>query len=148
MVKTCKCVCSTKSKSSLYTAQAWAIDSDPLLQWLQTNEMHIWEESIIKLYTDDCWRFQISSWSGNQYTIIVYHLDTNTILKSAFKTHSNKQLIKAQNFIVERLAKNVHNVKFQLLDNGASAAYKNVIEDTWHTKYKLIPPDVHCRNAS
>ena len=39
---------------------------------------------ISKLYTDDCGCFSISSRSGNEYIMISYHCDSNTILQAQF----------------------------------------------------------------
>ena len=36
----------------------------------KTNELHIWDETISKLYTDDCGRFPIRSRIGNEYILI------------------------------------------------------------------------------
>ena len=33
---------------------------------IKTNELHIWDEPISKLYTDDCGSFTIISRSGNK----------------------------------------------------------------------------------
>ena len=50
----------------------------------KTKEIHIWDQPIIKLYTDDCVRFPIVSRSGNEYIMIAYHCDSNTILQAPF----------------------------------------------------------------
>ena len=38
-----------------------------------SGELYIWEEPIIKLYTDDMGRFPIRSRSGNLYLMLAYH---------------------------------------------------------------------------
>ena len=47
---------------------------------IKTKELHILDQTISKLYTDDCGRFPIRSSSGNEYIMIAYHCDSNTIL--------------------------------------------------------------------
>ena len=46
----------------------------------KNQELHIWDQTISKLYTDDCGRFPIRSRSENEYIIVAYHCDSNTIL--------------------------------------------------------------------
>ena len=41
----------------------------------KTQELHIWDHPISKLYTDDCGRLLIRTISGNEYIMIVYHCD-------------------------------------------------------------------------
>ena len=101
-----------------------------------------------KLYTSDLGRFPIRSQGGNQYIMIAYHFNSNIIFKAAFNTCSGKHRREAYNYIQESLEKHGHKVKLQILDNEASSAYKKSIEDTWHTKYQLILPDLHHCNAA
>lgn len=41
-----------------------------------------------------------------------------------------------------------HKVGLQILDNEASAAYKQVIEEKWKARFQLVPSNVHHRNAA
>ena len=45
-----------------------------------------------------------------------------------------------------RLKKRGHIVDLQILDNEASQAYKQTIQDTWGCTFQLVPPHVHRRN--
>ena len=36
----------------------------------------------------------------------------------------------------------------QILDNEASAYYKTAMKNIWNVEYKLVPPNLHCRNVS
>ena len=105
-------------------------------------------EPIEKLYTDDTGRFPIRSRSGNQYIMIAYHCDSNTILQAAFKSRKDKHRIAAYNSIMHRLKVCGHAITSQVLDNEASAEYRRVIEQDWICKDFLVPPDVHRRNAA
>ena len=49
---------------------------------IKTKELHIWDELIDKLYTDDCGRFPIKCRSGNEYIMKAYNCDSNTILQA------------------------------------------------------------------
>ena len=65
----------------------------------KTQEIHIWDQPISKLYTDDCGRFPIWSRGGNEYIIIAYHCDSNTILQAPFVNRKDKHRIRAYNSI-------------------------------------------------
>ena len=79
---------------------------------------------ISKLYTDDTRRFPIRARSGNQYVMIAYHEEGNLILQQPFKSKKDVHRIAAYNAIRTRLAAKGLNVDLQILDNKASAAYK------------------------
>ena len=39
-------------------------------------------------------------------------------------------------------------LKKQVLDNECSAEYIRTITEDWKATYQLVPPDVHCANAT
>jgi hypothetical protein len=80
--------------------------------------------------------------------MIAYHADVNLILQKAFQTWSNRHLIAATNSIMTRHAAQGLSVDLQILDNKASAAYKQAITFTWQAKFQLVPPDMHCCNRA
>jgi hypothetical protein len=43
-------------------------------------------------------------------------------------------------------ARGLLSVDLQILDNEASAAYKQAIMFTWQSKFQLVPPEMHCCN--
>jgi hypothetical protein len=47
-----------------------------------------------------------------------------------------------------RLAARGLSVDLQILDNEASAAYKQAIAFTWQAKFQLVPPDMHPQNRT
>ena len=114
----------------------------------KTKEIHIWDQPISKLYTDDCGRFPIMSRSGNEYNIIAYHCDSNTILQAPFVNRKDKHRIRAYNSIMQNLADRGYNVYIQILDIEVSAEFKKSIEKYWGAIYQLVPPNVHRRNIS
>jgi hypothetical protein len=79
------------------------------------------------LYTDDTGRFPIKARSGNQYIMIAYHADGNVILQQPFKTKSDAHRLAAYNIIMTRLAAKGLSVDLQIMDNEASAAFKQAI---------------------
>ena len=46
-----------------------------------------------------------------------------------------------------RLRKNGMRVNLQILDNEARSKFKHLITEDLGIKYKLVPPDIHRRNA-
>ena len=67
---------------------------EELLPPIQTKELHIWDHPISKIYTDDGGRFPIRSRSGNEYIMIEYHCDSNTILQAPFLNRKEKDRIR------------------------------------------------------
>ena len=98
---------------------------------------------ISKLYTDDTRCFPIRARSGNQYVMIAYHEEGNLILQKPFKSKKDVLRITAYNAIMTRLAAKGLNVDLQILENEASAAYKQVITEKWKATFQLVLPDVH-----
>jgi hypothetical protein len=115
---------------------------------LPSNKVHIRVVPISKLYTDDTGRFPVKAWSGNQYVMIAYPANGNLILQQAFQTRSDKHHIAAYNSIMMHLAACGLSVDLQILDNEASAAYKQAIMLTWQSKFQLAPPEMHCPNRA
>jgi hypothetical protein len=111
-----------------------------------SSEVYINVNPISTLYTDDTCRFPVKARSGNQHVMIAYHADGNLILQQAFKNRSDTHCIAAYNVIMTRLAARGLSVKLQILDNEASAAYKQAITVTWQAQFQLVPPDMHRRN--
>ena len=103
---------------------------------------------IRKLYTDDCGRLPIRSRSGNEYIIIVYHCESNTILQAPFVNRKDTHRIRAYNSILQRLTEKGHQVDVQILDNEVSTEFKKTIVDDWNATYQLVPPNFHRRNIS
>ena len=146
MVQSCQGVRSTKSKNK--TNQPTTKDMDELPPPGKTNEIHVWDEPIRNLYTDDYGRFPISSRSGKEYIIITYHCNTNTILHTTFANRKDKHKIAAYNSIMARLTKRGHKVNIHILDHEVSEEYKRIIEENWKVTYQLVSPNVHRINIA
>ena len=93
-----------------------------------TNKLYVSIKTITKLYTDDTGRFLIRSCRGNQYIMIAYHCDSNTILQAPFQTNKYTHLIAAYSSIMKRLKSRGHSNDLQILNNKSSADYRRVIE--------------------
>ena len=110
--------------------------------------VHIKVVSTSKLFTDDMGRFHIRAMSGNQYIMLAFHKQANVFLVQPFKTKADTHRIPAYNVIMNRLKKRNLGVDLQVLDNKASAAYINCIENEWHCSHQKVPPDMHRRNKA
>ena len=121
---------------------------NPATPVVPSNALHLTVVPLSKLYTDDTGRFPVRARSGNQYVMIAYHVDGNLILQQPFKTKSDAHRLAAYNTIMTRLAAKGLSVDLQLLDNEASAAFKQAITFAWHAKFQLVPPDMHRRNRA
>ena len=84
---------------------------------VKKKELHIWDQPISKLYTDDCGCFPIRSRNYNDYIMIAYHYDSNTILQSPFSNRKDKHMIRAYKSIMRSLADRGHQDGVQILDN-------------------------------
>ena len=101
--------------------------NDPsLLSNPLSNELHVYVYHISKLYTYNTGSFPVRSLRGNQYIMIAYHCDYNTILQSPFKTKKDTHQVSAYSSIIKRLKARDHSVELKILDNEASAEYMHV----------------------
>ncbi len=80
--------------------------------------------------------------------MIAYHANGNLILQQAFKTRNDRHWIAAYKAIMSQLAARSLAVILQILDNEASAAYKEAITVKWKAKFQLVPLDMHRRNRA
>ena len=85
-------------------------NTENILPNQKTKEIHIWDQPISKVYRDDCGRFPIRSRSGNEYIMIAYHCDSNTILQAPFFNRKDKHRIRAYNSIMQKLDDRGHHV--------------------------------------
>jgi hypothetical protein len=125
---------STKPKSDPSLALVPLIQP-PATVDLPSNQVFIKVHPLSRLYTDDTGRFLVKAHSGNQYVMIAYHADGNLILQQAFKTRNDCHRITAYNSIMTWLAACGLAVDLQILDNEASAAYKEAITFKWNAKF-------------
>ena len=80
--------------------------------------------------------------------MIAYHCDLNIILACPFSSRKDIHRLGAYNTIMERLKSRGHHVDLQVLDNEASAAYRQQITDKWKADFQLVPPNIHRRNTA
>jgi hypothetical protein len=98
-------------------------------------------------YHDLTGRFPHRSSRGNEYLLIVYDYDSNSILHFALRNKTGAEIKRGWVKIHERLAKGGNQPKMYILDNEASADLKKGL-NKYDLTYQLVPPHVHCRNAA
>jgi len=99
------------------------------------------------VYTDQTGRFPIQSSRGNNYIMFCYDTQSNGILMEPMKSRKEGDMIKAYRSIMKRLKAAGINPNLQILDNEASAKYKEEIKKQVG-EYQLVPPNQHRRNIS
>jgi hypothetical protein len=113
-----------------------------------TNELYITEFPLAKLYTNDTGRLPIQARSGNQYIMIAFHSQCNTIICAPYASRSDKHQLAAYGSIMRRLTNHGHNLDLQILNNKVSAEFKATIVDKWKVFYQLVPPNIQRCNAT
>ena len=69
-------------------------NTDDIIPNQKTKKIHRWDQPISKLYTDDCGRYPIWSRSVNEYIMIAYNCDSNTIIQAPFVNRKEKHRIR------------------------------------------------------
>jgi hypothetical protein len=139
-------VCSTKPKPPATVPMLPSVSPPEAI--MASNLVVVTVAPLSRLYTDDTGCSPVRARSGNQYVMIAYHANGNLILQQAFPTKSNCHRLAAYNSIMTRLATQGLSLDLQILNNVASAAYKQAITITWKAKFQLVPPDMHQQNQA
>jgi hypothetical protein len=99
------------------------------------------------VFSDQTGAFPPISSRGNRYQMILYHNNSNSIWVEPFKNRTEGELILARTRALTRMRACGLKPRRQVLDNEASAAYKQSILESGLT-YQLVPPDDHRRNVA
>jgi hypothetical protein len=98
-------------------------------------------------YHDLTGRFPHRSSRGNEYLLIVYDHDSNSILHAPLRNKTASEIKRGWVSIHERLARGGNQPHMYILDNEASAELKRALTK-YNLTYQLVPPHVHRRNAA
>jgi hypothetical protein len=99
------------------------------------------------LYSDQTGCFPFVSSLGNQYIMVLHHVDSNSLWMEGLKSNSKGKLILARQRALAHMARRGIIPRHQILDNQASFAYKIKIKLMKMT-YELVPPDDHQQNLA
>jgi hypothetical protein len=148
LAQQCQNVCSTRPHPPWAPTGLPLPSIKPPAPELASNKIFVNVFPFSKLYTDDTGCFPVRARSGNQYVMIAYHADGNLTLQQPCKTKSNAHHLAAYNIIMTCLAARGLLVNLQIMDNKASAAFKQAITFAWCAKFQLVLPDMHrCNQA-
>jgi hypothetical protein len=100
-----------------------------------------------KSYTDITGRFPCKSELGNLYVMVLYAYNANAILVEPIKNRSDSEQLKAMDLLINRANKGT-KLKVQWMDNEASTAIKQLLQDKFGMLFQLTPPHMHRINAA
>lgn len=100
-----------------------------------------------QIYTDQTGKFIVASTSGNNYILVLYDYDSNSILIEALRSRTGPCILAGYKRLHARLVAAGLRPKLQRLDNECSAALKQFLVDE-AVDYQLVPPRLHRRNAA
>jgi hypothetical protein len=100
-----------------------------------------------QLFTDPTGRFLTTSTSGNAYILVVYDYDSNYIHAEPMKNRTGPEILAAYQRAITMLASRGLRPLLQRLDNEASAALQQYMQEQ-QVDYQLAPPNIHRRNAA
>ena len=90
------------------------------------------------MYTDQTGKFSVISSRGNKYMMVLVDIDSNSIWVEAMKNRTEGEMILARRRALARIKLSEITRKKQVMDNEASALFKQEIIDTGMT-YQKVP---------
>ena len=127
------------------TQRCLARDMDATAQ--MANTVKVIELPLNCMFTNDTGHFQPHTRSGNQYLMAACHARSNAILVQLFATKQDGHCIPVYNTLYAHLGVNNNQPEFHIMDNEASAAFRNSITANG-CQLQLVPPHVHQLNAA
>jgi hypothetical protein len=100
-----------------------------------------------QIYTDQTGRFPVPSSNGNNYLMILYDYDSNSILAEPMRTRTGKSILLAFEKLQTRLTTAGLTPQLHHLDNECSTALKQHLRES-DIDFQLVPAGVHHRNAA
>ena len=129
----------TKNESSL--------EADSSNSNSKTYEAHVFIAHSSKMCSDQTGKFPHVARSGNQYIMVVFAVDPNVILATAFQNKTKLHLTEAYLRIKKEINKRGFVIKLHILDNEAPEMHRDAIAKEC-CAYQLVSPHVHRRNAA
>jgi hypothetical protein len=100
-----------------------------------------------KVFSDQTGHFVIPSSIGNNYLVIVYDYDSNSILAKPIKSRSGAAILAGYQAIHAKLYAAGLRPRLQRLDNECSEPLKEFLNKET-IDFQLAPPGIHRRNAA
>jgi hypothetical protein len=109
--------------------------------------VHSLDEPTGKVYADQTGKFPCVSASGNNYVMIIYDYDSNSILLEPIRNRKGPTLIEAHRKLHARLTQAGLRPKCIMLDNECSNALKEFFSEE-QMAFQLTPAGIHRRNTA
>ena len=100
-----------------------------------------------KIYSDLTGQFTVQSDRGNNYILVAYHYDANTILTIPLNNETGTCILSGTTKIHDKLRKRGLTQKLHIMDNEVSEDLKKYFEDS-DVQFQLVSPHIHRRNAA
>ena len=84
---------------------------------------------------------------GNNYLLLIYVYDANTILEEPLKSRSSSHILEAYTEQVKHVTNRGYRPRVHWLDNEASVSLKKY-DPQEDIGYQLVPPQIHCVNPA
>ena len=107
----------------------------------------VFEPAAGQIHTNQTGRFVVASNTGNNYILVLYDYDSNSILVEPMHNRTGACILTAFKVLHARLVAAGLRPHLQRLDNECSAALKMFLT-TETIDYQLVPPGLHRRNAA
>ncbi len=98
------------------------------------------------VFSDQTGRLPSKSRAGNQYIMILFHVDSNYTFAEPMKNRSDDKMQRAYLIVLNQMKAAGLTVNKHILDNECSAAMNQLISKT--CPYELVPPHCHRRNRA
>ncbi|KAI2502091.1 Reverse transcriptase (RNA-dependent DNA polymerase) [Fragilaria crotonensis] len=123
------------------------LTSDPANERAHHCFAAVFEPASGQIHSDQTGKFIVASSSGNNYVLIVYDYDSNSILVAPMRSRTGPCILAAFQTIHARLVAAGLRPQLHRLDNECSVALKTFLRDA-EIDYQLVPPRLHRRNAA
>ena len=98
-------------------------------------------------YLDLTGRYPITSSRGNQYIVVLYNYDTNSIQTALTKTRNAAKIRDVTIRLLTKLTHSGNPTNLHIMDNEASDTLKAALLKH-KIAYQLVPPHIHRRNTA
>jgi hypothetical protein len=100
-----------------------------------------------QIYTNQTGGFIVPSSSGNNYIMVLYNYDSNSIFAQPFKNRTALCILGAYKTFHEHLTQAGLKPRLQRLDNECSQILKQFMHEQ-EVDFQLVPPGMHRQNAA
>ena len=106
-----------------------------------------WDTTTGQIASDLTGKFPTISSKGNQYILVIYDYDSNSILPTPLKNRNAATILQAYKDTYDFLQARGLKPRLQRLDNEASKLLKDEMYQR-DIDFQLAPPDIHRRNSA